>query len=123
MMNDSAFLKLEFLFLVLFSLVLPLIFISVLITKRRIPRKTVFALGFILIILAGLDVVLLQRLNDLAKSTASLSDDIVFASGYALALYVLPLIGAGLGMNLISHVIHANINIDEIKKDDELRKK
>lgn len=118
MMNDSTFLKIEFLFLALFSLVLPLIFISVLITKRRLPRKTILAFGFILIILAGLDVVLLQRLKDLARSTVSLSDDVIFATGYALALYVLPLIGAGLGMNLISHVIHEHIKIDEIKKDD-----
>lgn len=118
MMNDSAFIKLEFLLLVLFSLILPLIFVSVLITRRTMPRKIVVAFGFALVVLAGSDVVLLQMLKEVAKASASLSDDFVFASGYSLALYILPLIGAGLGMNLISHVIHAHIKII-VGRDDE----
>jgi hypothetical protein len=118
-MIDSVFIKLEFLSLVFSSLVLPVIFIWVLVTRPRIPRKTIVAFGFVLVILAGLDVVLLQRLSDLAKSTVSFSDDVIFASGYTIALYVLPLIGAGLGMNLISHVLHSHIRLEEMRKDDK----
>ena len=58
-----------------------------------------------LILLSGADVFLLRRLKDMALATPSLLDDKVFASEFTVALYLLPLLFGGVGINLVSHVL------------------
>ena len=58
-----------------------------------------------LVLIAGVDVYLLQSLSSLAKTSPSLADDALFVSELSIALYVLPVVFGGIGVNLISHVL------------------
>jgi hypothetical protein len=55
--------------------------------------------------LAGFDVYLLQVLAQLAKQTPSTADDVVFDSEITVGLYLVPALLAGIGVNVISHVL------------------
>jgi hypothetical protein len=81
----------------------------------------VLLLGIILIVVSGVDVFLLQRLGAMAKSSPSLIDNIIFASEISVALYVLPLLFAGIGMNLISHILINHLGDAERRFDREQR--
>jgi len=73
---------------------------------QRIPKLILEqALGIILAAIAGLDVFLLQSMATAAKATSSLSDDAVFLSELSIALYLLPTMFGGIGINLVSHVL------------------
>ena len=72
-----------------------------------------------LVLIAGVDVYLLQTLAGLAKETASLIDDAVFTSELTIALYVLPVVFGGIGVNLISHVLLRHRNEAEGRFDRE----
>jgi len=76
-----------------------------LLAKRAISRATVLVFGFTLVIIAGGDIYLLQSLAALAKITASLADDTVFLSERSLALYLLPAMYGGIGINVVSHIL------------------
>ena len=91
-MPSSVFPELRFWLLIAFSLVLPCAIYAVLLFRRAVSSGTVLALGLLLIVLAGLDVYLLQSLSHLAAKTASVVDDAVFLSEVGLALYVLPVL-------------------------------
>lgn len=47
----------------------------------------------------------LRHLAEAARNTSSVFDDQVFASEYSLALYLLPLLPAGVGVNIFSDVL------------------
>ncbi len=104
-MSATVFTEIKFWLLVVFSVVLPLGIYGVLLAKRAISRYTVLILGFALVVIAGLDVYLLQSLAASAKLTPSLADDAVFLSEISLALYLLPAMFGGIGINVISHVL------------------
>ena len=104
-MSDTVFFELEFLALLVCSIVLPIgVYIFAILTKS-ISRTTVLLLGITLIVLAGIDIVLLQRLADMARQSPSHIDDKIFASELSAALYLLPALFAGVGVNLVSHVL------------------
>lgn len=113
MLRLSVFVELRFWLLVVFSVVLPAVAYAVLMAKRSISRKTVAALGLALVLVAGVDVYLLQSLAVLAKATPSVADDGVFLSELSIALYVLPLMLGGIGVNLISHVLLRHLDAAE----------
>jgi len=73
--------------------------------KKAISRKTVLLLGLVMIVTAGVDVLLLQQLKGLAQSSSSTFDNVFFVSELSIALYLLPALFAGLGINMISHVL------------------
>jgi hypothetical protein len=52
-----------------------------------------------------LDIYLLQSLSGLAKLSSSVFDDKIFSSQISVALYLLPAIFAGTGINVISHIL------------------
>ena len=104
-MNDSVFIHIEFWLLLLASLVLPVAIYFALLRIRRISRYTVLLFALALILLSALDVFLLQHLESAARATRSLLDDKVFASEFSLALYLLPLLSAGVGVNIFSDVL------------------
>jgi hypothetical protein len=104
-MDQSVFVKLQFWLLVLFSLVLPFVLVWVCLTVRAVSRVAVLGIGLALVILAGLDVYLLQVLQELAKVTPSTADDAVFDSELTVALYLLPALLAGVGVNVTSDVL------------------
>ena len=104
-MSATVFTEIKFWLLIVLSIVLPLGIYAVMLAKRAISRYTVLVFGFTLVVIAGLDVYLLQSLAALAKLTASLADDAVFLSEISVALYLLPAMFAGIGINLVSHVL------------------
>ncbi|CAN7208613.1 hypothetical protein LJR118_000674 [Acidovorax sp. LjRoot118] len=104
-MNASVFVELRFWVLVVFSLVLPAGIYAALLRTRAISRLAVLGFGIALVLIAGVDVYLLQSLAALARHTPSMADDAVFLSELSIALYVLPVVFGGIGVNLISHVL------------------
>lgn len=104
-MSLSVFVEVRFWVLVAFSLVMPAGIYTLLLVTRAISRMAVLGFGVALVLIAGVDVYLLQSLASLAKHTPSLADDAVFLSELSIALYVLPVVFGGIGVNLISHVL------------------
>ena len=108
-MSLSVFVELRFWVLVAFSLVLPAGIYGLLLATRSISRVAVLGFGVALVLIAGVDVYLLQSLASLAKTTPSLS----------IALYVLPVVFGGIGVNLISHVRLRHLTEAEKRFDRE----
>lgn len=104
-MNDSIFFETEFFLLVACSLVIPVGIYGFLLRKRAIARWTVLVMASCLIALSGVDVVLLQLLAQSANTTPPLLDDRLFTGELSVALYLLPAVFAGIGVNLLSHVL------------------
>ena len=108
-MSASAFLEVEFFALVLFSVVLPGCIYAYMMWKDAISHLAVLLFGLSLLAISGIDVFLLQRLAVLARNSPSFLDDRFFASELSVALYVLPVLFAGIGVNMISHVLIRHI--------------
>lgn len=104
-MSETVFAELTFWLLVALSLVVPFGIYGVLLARRAISRPIVLVFGFALVAIAGADVYLLQRLAALVRLTPSLADDAVFLSGLSAALYLLPALFGGIGINIVSHVL------------------
>lgn len=104
-MAESVFLQLEFYLLILFSLVIPALIFAVMLMKKALARATVLSFGVVLLVLAGVDVVLLQKLALLAKNSLSGTDDKFFSSEMSVSLYLLPAFFGGVGTNVISHIL------------------
>lgn len=116
-MSESVFAETEFFLLALLSLIVPVCIYAYLMWEKAISRKTVLLFGVVLIVIAGLDVFLLQRLAEMSKATPSLLDDNIFLSELSVALYLLPGLFAGIGVNLISHILIGHL-IDAEKRFD-----
>lgn len=101
----TVFTEAKFWLLVMFSLVVPLLIYGGLLAMRALSRRTILLLGFILVGIAGLDVYLLRSLAAMAKQTASVADDKIFDSEVSLALYFLPVLFGGIGINIVSNVL------------------
>ena len=104
-MKTTVFPEVEFWLLVALSAVLPVVIYGALLAKRAISRTAVLILGIALVVIAGVDVYLLQRLATAAKESSSLADDALFVSEVSLGLYLLPALFGGIGVNLVSHVL------------------
>lgn len=104
-MHSSVFTQWAFWLLVVFSLVLPIGIYGALWRKRAISPNTVLFFGCALVVVAGVDVYLLQILATAARRTPSLADDTVFTSELYTALYLLPAMFGGIGVNIMSHVL------------------
>lgn len=118
-MQKSIFLETEFYALVAFSIVFPISILAGLLLKKMIARRTVFMFGVLLIVLAGVDFFLLRHLAIKASHTASLFDDELFGSALSIALYLLPVVFAGIGTNLVSHVMIQHLTEAERKFDQK----
>jgi hypothetical protein len=115
----SVFTETSFWLMVGISVVLPFGIYGVLIAKKAISRTTVLVLGFSLVAIAGVDVFFLQRLANIATITPSLADDVLFVSEVRVALYLLPALFAGLGINVISHVLTTHLTAAEKRFADQ----
>jgi hypothetical protein len=118
-MSDSVFVEVEFFLLMLFSVVLPAAMYCFLMWKRAISRKTVALCGFLLVSKSGITIFLLQRLAIMARSTPSLLDDRIFDSGISFALYFIPILFAGIGVNMLSHALISHLADAERRFDLE----
>lgn len=104
-LNDTVFTHFAFWMLVMFSLVVPFAIYGGLLLRRAVSRAAVLGFGLLLVVIAGVDVYLLQVLGAAARSTPSLADDAVFVSEISTALYLLPALWGGVGVNIASHVL------------------
>ncbi|WP_223247294.1 hypothetical protein [Sulfuriferula sp. AH1] len=95
----------EFLLVILFSLLIPGGIYAVMLVKHSISRMTVLLLGLTLIAVAGIDAVLLHHLANEAAHTRAIWDDRLLTSELSMALYLLPLVTAGIGINIVSHLL------------------
>lgn len=118
-MYISAFVEIEFFLLIICSLVFPVIVYGYLMWKNSLSRTTVLIFGLLLIGIAGANIFLLQRLSNIAKSSLSVADNQWFASEISLALYLLPALFAGVGINIISHLLINHLEKAEKKFDRE----
>lgn len=120
-MNPTVFLHVKFWLLILFSSLLPVAIYWALLTRRAIAPLSVLVFGLVLVVIAGVDVYLIQGLTAAAKLTSSSVDDAVFDSELTLALYVFPALFGGIGVNLISHVLIRHLGDAERKFEKEHR--
>lgn len=104
-MSHTVFSELRFWLMIVASIVLPVGLYTFLMVKRAISQPTTLLLGFALVAIAGLDIYFLQILSTAAKLTSSLADDAIFLSEMSLALYLIPAMFGGIGVNVISHVL------------------
>ena len=118
-MKDTVFFELEFFLLIASSIVMPIGIYVFLLRTRAISRLTVLVFASILVALSGADAFLLKTLSNLAKVTLSLLDDKLFSSELSVALYILPVVFAGIGVNLVSHVLIAHLTNAEQKFDQK----
>jgi hypothetical protein len=104
-LRRSDFVEGEFFALVVLSLLIAALIYHAIWSRRAASRTQALILGFSLIILAGVDVFLLRVLTSLAKLSPSVFYDVVFDSELTLALYLLPTLFAGTGINIVSHLM------------------
>lgn len=116
MMNDWR-IWMVFLLVILFSFFLPGAIYAFMMIKRSISRRTVLLLGLALIWVAGVDAVLLQHLANKAAHTPNILDDKLFSSELSIALYLLPLVSAGVGINIVSHLLITHLSEAERNSD------
>ena len=117
----SALYEVEFLLLVVSSLLLPLCIYALLLFKRSISQWTVLVLAVVLIALSGIDLILLQMLAAKARISTSTFDDRLFTTEIRIALYILPAVFASIGANLVSHVLIRHLNRAENQFEAERR--
>jgi len=108
-MSTSVFAEARFWLMVVVSVVLPFGIYGLLLAKRAISRTTVLLLGFALVAIAGLDVYFLQSQARAARLASSLVDDAFFISEVSIALYLLPAMFGGIGVNVISHILVSHL--------------
>lgn len=118
-MTFTVFVELKFWLLVAFSLVAPVVIYGVLLVKRAVSRITVLSLGLALVVIAGFDLYLLRSLAAMAHASSSLADDAVFLSEVRVGLYLLPALLAGVGINVISHVLIRHLEEAERRFEKE----
>lgn len=107
--SQSVFVELQFFVLVALSLLLPAAIYGYMMWKRALSRLAVFGFGICLLVLAGGNLVLLRTLAELATRTPSLRDDLLFSSELSVALYLFPALFAGVGINIISHLLVSHL--------------
>jgi len=118
-MNSTIFTEIRFWLLVTSSIVVPFCIYGALYVKRVISRHTVLMFGLTLVMIAGLDVYLLQSLATTATHTPSFVDDAIFVSEIKFALYILPIMFGGVGVNIMSHVLIRHLVMAENKFEKE----
>lgn len=111
MSSDTVLIKAEFWALVLTSLALPAGILWHLVRVVRISRRVLIGYSIVLMAISGLDVVLIKTIAVLARETTGLADDKIFLSEYSMALYLLPLITAAVGTNLLTYTITRHLRI------------
>lgn len=104
-MSNTVFTHLQFWLLILFSGAPTAGIYWLAMARRAMSRPVIVLLGFSLVLIAAIDVVLLQSLKGQAKLTPSLADDAFFNSEISIALFLVPAMFCGIGINVISHVI------------------
>ena len=115
-MDPNLIIELELFLLVVCSFILPLGILGAMFIKRAISRLTVSLFSLALLLVSGVDVVLLQHLPSIAANTTT---DRLIGSELTVALYLLPALFAGIGINVLSHVLVRHLKEAEDAFDRE----
>lgn len=115
---DSVFFKVEFILLIIFSLVLPTAIYIFLLKVKKISQGWISLFAMLLILIAAVVLYLLQTLKQLSHHTGTPLDDQVFNSEITVALYIIPALLTGVAINLISHVLLNHLKIAEKRYQD-----
>lgn len=107
--SNTVFTEIRFWLLIVFSVILPFLIYGVLMAKRAISRLAVLLLGVTLVLIAGVDVYLLHSLAAEIKRNTATADDATFINEVSLALYLLPALFAGIGINVVSHILVSHL--------------
>ncbi|MDB5820355.1 MAG: hypothetical protein JWQ11_3995 [Rhizobacter sp.] len=118
-MTSTIFVEFRFWLLIVLSFLAPYVIYRFLYRTLSVSRVTVAFFGALLLLIAGIDVYLLQVLQTMARASKSIVDDMVFVSELSVALYILPVSFAGVGINLISHVLTEHLTKAEARYRDE----
>jgi hypothetical protein len=110
--RQSTFIEGEFLVLVLLSVLIAALIYRALWSRRSLSRTRALIFGLTLIVLAGVDMFLLRMLTSLARVSGSMFDSVVFNSELTVALYILPTLFAGTGINVVSHLVIHPLALD-----------
>lgn len=105
------------------SFILPFTIYGTLLAKQAISRTTVLIFGFLMVAIAGLDFYLLKRLSNFAHEYLPLNPDSFFNSEISIALYLLSALFAGIGINMVSHVLTRHLDDAERRFKSELKHK
>jgi diguanylate cyclase (GGDEF)-like protein len=116
-MNKSVFLEMEFFLLIIFSFIVPVGIYIFLFRRASISRFAVLVFALLLVVVSGVDVILLRHLAGIAKTNSSILDEKIFSGELSLALYLLPVVFAGLGVNMGSHVLISHLTEAEKRYD------
>lgn len=116
--TQSTFLEIGFWMVILASILAPASVFGIMLWKRVLSGTTVLLLAIVLILLAGIDVVLLQKLAQWAQLTPSDMDNRIFASEISIALYLMPALLGGVGINLVSNVLIQRISAAQKRFDN-----
>lgn len=111
--------QLEFWGVLACSVILPACVFTWMTWKRSLSRVVITLIGFVLVGIAGADAIFLRLLSSKAKATSHILDDKLFASEISIALYIIPLVLAGIGVNLASHVLCNHITIIELDEQQK----
>ncbi len=118
-MTQNVFYEVEFVLLVLFSIVIPAGIYAFLFRKVSISRWTIGAFATVLLGVAGINVILLQHLSQVARPVGSMIHDKLLSGQVSLALYVFPLVFGGVAVNLLSHMLVSHLDEAEAAFEEE----
>lgn len=114
-MNSLITIEVE-VWLLLLSCLLPVFFLLIhLVTRKPVNRLWLFFWGVVFVLLGGINIVVLRRLGEIVMRSQHTWDDVFFGPTYSIAFYVLPLLCAGIGVNLISEVITTGVPIEKTR--------
>ena len=106
--SNTVFTEIRFWLLIVFSIILPFCIYGVLMVKRAISRLAVLLFGITLVMIAGVDFYLLHSLAGEIKRAVT-ADDAILIDEISFALYVLPALFAGVGINVVSHILVSHL--------------
>lgn len=118
-MNNPFYLEFKFWGALSCSVIIPTILFAWMTWRRSISAFVIIVIGLFLVFIAGIDAIFLRLLSAKAKATPDILDDKIFVSEISIALYIIPLILAGIGVNLASHVLCNHIIIAELDEEKE----
>jgi hypothetical protein len=119
MSENPVIIEIIFFGLLAFSVLMPIGIYAYMMWKQSISRPIVVTLGLALLVISAIDLFLLRHLAGMSERSLSAIHGSFFASEFSVALYVLPLLSAGLGVNVISHVLIRHLMEAETKFDRE----
>ena len=113
-MGKPIYLEYEFWALLICTIIVPSAVFIWMMMKRKFSQISIVAIGVLLVVIAGMDAIFLRILSAKAKISPGILDDQIFVSEISIALYIIPLILAGVGVNLASHVLCNHLEITEL---------